>query len=159
MQRDNINVILCDNIDSTLKNITNIFDVVKADKDNKISFSAVVFINGIEWNVKSFALYYFIEKVEDSKCAFIGSSEFFNSEEDTETSRGKVLKGTHANMGQSIDAMSFKSVYVPGPGTYELQIYKYDDESMVNLFEKNLDERLEYAIDDKLVAAYTFEVE
>ena len=67
MKRDNINIIICDSIDSSLKNINNIVDTIPLDENGNISFTTVAFINGIEWDVNKFDLHYFIENLDINK--------------------------------------------------------------------------------------------
>lgn len=158
MKRVNINVILCDRVNESLTDITNIVDVIKADDENKISFDVAVFINGIEWNVKKFGLYFFLEKVDSQKITYLGSLEFQLNEERKKHSNGNFEIGTHLNCSQSISRMEFKDINILGEGAYELQAYKYEDDKMVDLSNKSLEDCIGYAQDDNLVSVYAFEV-
>lgn len=158
MKRDNINIIICDSIDNSLKNISNIMDTIPIDENGKISFTTVAFINGVEWDVDRFDLHYFIENLDINKTAYLGGIEFENDKEVKKRSNGSSEKGSHANSSQSIADMRFDDVNVPGEGAYELQVFKYENDEVVDLSGKKDEERIEYANDEHLVAAYSFEV-
>lgn len=158
MKRDNINVILCEKIDDSLKNITNISDVISMDENENISFTAVVFINGIEWEVEKFGLYYFLVNVDSNKIAFIGSSDFINDKEEKKRSNGSSEYSKHNNSAQAITDMRFEELYVPGKGNYELQIYKYENDEIVDLSNEDMSKCIQYAKDEKIVSSYAFEV-
>lgn len=158
MKRDNVNIILCEKIDSDLKNITNIFDVVKMDDNNNISFTAVVFINGIEWQVDEFVLYFFLVNVDENKMALLGASEFLNDKENKFRSNGSQEVSNHPNCGQSISHMQFEDIFVPEKGNYELQVYKYENEKAIDLSDEESTSGIEYAKDENLVCSYAFEV-
>lgn len=158
MKRDNINIILCDSIDSSLKNINNIMDVIPLNENNTISFTTVTFINGIEWNVNGFGLYYYIQNLDKNKTAYLGCIEFETDEEQKKRSNGSSEKGSHENSSQLIADMRFDSVNVPGAGAYEIQVFKYENDEMVDLSDKGIEECIKYANDEHLVASYAFEV-
>lgn len=160
MQRDNINVILCDQVDDSLTNITNIIDVVTLNEESMATITAVIFINGIEWMVNKFTLYFFVEKLDPdgNKMAYIGNSEFQTLEGVKKRSNGSDEFGSRMNNSQSISEMKFENMYFPGPGAYELQIYKYENEEIVDLSNKSNEECIKYANSNNLVSAYAFEV-
>lgn len=156
--RDNINIILCEKTDKSLTNIYNIIDVVPLQHDGTISFDIVVFVNGIEWDVNNFGLYFFVEALDRKKIKYLGSSEYqYNAEHKTNT-HGNYQFGSKRNSSQSISEYIVKDLDVLGEGSYELQVYKYENEDMVDLSEMGVNECIEYAKDENLVAAYSFEV-
>ena len=42
-------------------------------------------------------------------------------------------KGSHVNSSQSIADMRFDDVNIPGEGAYELQVFKYENDEVVDL--------------------------
>lgn len=158
MKRDKINSIICDSIDSSLKNINNIVDTIPLDENGNISFTTVAFINGIEWDVNKFDLHYFIENLDINKTAYLGGIEFENDKKAKKRSNGSSEKGSHVNSSQSIADMRFDDVNIPGEGAYELQVFKYENDEVVDLSVKRAEERIKYVNDEHLVAAYSFEV-
>ncbi len=156
--RDNINIILCERTDDTITNINNIFDTITTDKDGKVSFTTVVFINTIEEYYKKLGLYFYIEKVDAGKITYLGSLEYA-SQEGKQFSNGETEYGSRPHSNQSISTFDVVDFNMLGAGSYEMQVYKYTDEEVVNLADKELEECIEFATDDKLVATYAFFVE
>lgn len=159
MKRDNINIILCDDIDSSLKNISNIRDVFEIEENRTISFTVVTFINGIQWDANNFNLYYYIRNLDQDIIAFLGCIEFVNDKESKKRSNGSLEKGSHENSSQSIADMKFDDVYVPNKGAYEIQVFKYENDEVIDLSDKEAKECIKYAREDHLVSVYSFEVE
>lgn len=159
MKRDNVVAVLCDDIDNSLTNITNIKDVVLMDATKTASFDVAVFVNGIEWNIERFGLYYFIENIKEKSMAYIGCTEFVNNGANKKGSNGKHRIGTRDNCSQTIAKVKVVDISFLGTGAHELQVYKYEENNMPDLAGKSNEECVKYAKDDKLVTTYAFEVE
>lgn len=157
--RNNINIVLCEKVTNNVSNILNIFDVITMDQNNRISFTAVIFVNGIEWDIKQIGLYFYLYKIDEQLVSYLGSTELKCSVESKKRSNGSWEYGSHRNNSQLIAEQRFDKLYVPGPGDYEIQIYMYEEDEIVDLSKKSLSECIEYAKDDKLVSVYSFAVE
>lgn len=160
--RDNINVILCEMADANISNISNIFDTITMKADNTISFTSVVFVNGIEWDFTRFTLHFYLEKVDEDLITYLGSVEFDNDRSNDEntvnTNKNNHLIGKYNHSSHTISDMRYDNLYVPGPGSYELHVYRYNEDENVDLTEMDLSVCIEYAKDEKIVAVYPFRV-
>lgn len=158
-KRWNINVILCEKTDVDVVNIKNIFDTLHI-RDNKASFSMVTFINGIKIDEEVFGLYYFMEKLEDDRAlrTYLGSSLFKQTEENNEGIDGEKLYNSVEDSSILMSSARFDDIEFKGPGSYELQVYKYDNDKAIDIDNKDSESCDEWANEENLVSIYPFRV-
>lgn len=159
MRKVNFNMILCESADENTSNINNIFDVITMDDEQRISFTVAVFINAIEWDVDRFKLYFFVQNLDKGLSTYLGSADFSNEKSQKKRSNGNYEFGSRKNMGQFTTNFLVEKLYIPEAGSYEIQLYMAEGEDAEDLDSKTLEESIAFAIDERLVATYDFEVE
>lgn len=155
----NINILLCGQCDDNVANINNIFDKLNVDDNNQADFDIVTIMNAIGSDEEKFRLYYFVEKINDGKnmIAYIGSSLHKRSKGNLKSRDKKdFLAGSVEGTTFKTTVMRLRSCDFPGLGNYEIKVYKYDNDSVVELENDDIDVAKELAKDDHLVATYPF---
>lgn len=153
-----INILLCGECDEDISNITNIFDKLYIDENNKASFDIVTIANAIGCDEKKFGLYYYIERLTNTvnQIAFAGSTLYYKDEDDEKEEVTENFVSTIEGAAFKTNRMRISSCEFPGLGKYEIKVYKYDNEDAEEIDEDRADE---FCADDHLVALYPFKVE
>ena len=150
--RISINAIMCENVDAKVTRIDNIFNSAKTDKDGRLSFNVVTFVNCVGDPI-DFSLAFLLQHRTNKNG---GPIAFLNAIEYTYEG-GEIASGS----SQSIDTTYYPNVNLDGEGSYCLIVCKYDADELVEMGidfkndHENWVEKLEY---DHIACVYEFEV-
>lgn len=155
----NINTLLCRKTDTNVSNIKNIFDKLVIKKNGKADFVIITIMSSIRSDEERFGLFYFIEYVSGSNrrlILYVGNSIF--TKDKAEKERG--ISSVHGSSNE-ISQMEIRDCEFLEEGTYEIKIYKYDDDELDELLvakEEETEKMMKYAVDSHLASVYNFEV-
>lgn len=154
----NINVILCANSDEKVTKIENIFNVLKRQTDDKLTFDIVTVINAFGGNgsKEAFTLVYAFVKHENNNNSQINIVDVESYEIKNEVDDITLKEfNTNMNRGQIYSRKHIDNMYFPGAGQYELQIYKFNDEVDQGVLDKI---RTTDTYDDNVECVVNFEI-
>lgn len=153
---------MCEECDESISNIRNIFDTIYINpkERSEASFDIVTIANAIKSDEEKFGLYYFIEKVEGrkSQIAFLNHAIFKRSEEAAKNSIGNIPKSTVEGAVFTTSRLQIRNCYLPGPGDYEIKVYKFDNDEVEDIKEFDTKQCVKFAQEDHLVVTAFFEV-
>lgn len=159
----NINAILCEKTDSEITDIKNIFDTLRLKKGNTAAFTIITFLNAIRSDEDKFGLYYFIERIPDEKeknalRTYLGNTIYVKDKDVGKNRLGEKICGSAEHSVSKMVSEKIEGIDFPSAGQYELQVFKYDGDSVVDLENKSVEECEEWVDEEKLVSTYPFKV-
>lgn len=153
-KRWNINTFLCRKADLKVSNIEDIFDRLIIKKNGKADFTIVTVMSSICSDEERFGLFYFIEYLDNENMILYLCNSIYEREKQNQETLVSSMNGTSSK----ISRIWIEECEFPKAGSYEIKVYKYNDDELSQNYSESTEEMLQYADESHLVSIYPFKV-
>lgn len=150
----NINLLLCQNTNQDITKIDNVFNKLVVNKDKPYGkFEIITILNSIRSTESKIALYYFMELLDEKhpKVMYLCKSMIKRK-----THNDSEMKTSMPGITQKNIRLEINKCLFPQAGNYEIKVYKYDDDEIIDDDELGTKEMVEMIDEEHLITVYPF---